>query len=541
MNLPHPDAAGIPIARHSLPKAVLNQDRSASRTERQERPAERPRKAGPSRRPEQLRRAFELARALEVELTKLAQSSEPTQRPVWTEAVASAASLTQLLTRSASALPAKSAPTLAQLQRFGQLVRDRRNAAGLSRAELGRKAHLSDATIKFIETAKHPASRSTLIRLVGVAELGLTWEDATLLYPEEPTPSIASLPSSETGVQAEARGALTCFVSPTFNPVGLAAELGCFLRGAGGQIEQTALYLDSQSAMDYVALCQQSPEVASLRAALPLGEMVARIAERMPGNGFNLIAVGAGDGQLEIRMAQALSSARPGLPLDLCLIDISQPLLASALRHASETFAAQPEVRAWGLQTSFYNLPLHTDLYAPSGPSRRRLFLLLGGTVGSLEHELRFLRHSLLGAAPDDLLLLDFHCAAAPADQPTEIKRRDKSWTAGLSPSYQTWLAGPLWRHDRTVCAVRFAWELETAGVVPESYALSAVATVQSNARAERRFSMLRIRRYDPDALARSLAECGWQRIAQLEYGLPGSRAGLMLCRRCGEGDPCSL
>ena len=80
--------------------------------------------------------------------------------------------------------------------------------------------------------------------------------------------------------------------------------------------------------------------------------------------------------------------------------------------------------------------------------------------------------------------------------------------------------------------AVRFAWELETDGAVPHSYALSAVATVQAQGRTERRFSMFRFRRYEPDALARTLAACGWQRIAQLGYGPPGQRAALVLCRR---------
>jgi len=67
--------------------------------------------------------------------------------------------------------------TRKQLQDFGRLVRDKRNQAGLSRLQLARKAKVSDATIKFIETARHPPSRATLLRLVGVAELGLRWAE----------------------------------------------------------------------------------------------------------------------------------------------------------------------------------------------------------------------------------------------------------------------------------------------------------------------------------------------------------------------------
>ncbi len=67
--------------------------------------------------------------------------------------------------------------TRKQLQDFGRLVRDKRNQAGFSRVQLARKSKVSDATIKFIETARHPPSRATLLRLIGVAELGLRWAD----------------------------------------------------------------------------------------------------------------------------------------------------------------------------------------------------------------------------------------------------------------------------------------------------------------------------------------------------------------------------
>jgi transcriptional regulator with XRE-family HTH domain len=80
-------------------------------------------------------------------------------------------------------------------QHFGALLRDRRNAAKLSRVDLAHLAKISDATIKFIETARHPPSRSTLIRLLAVVELHLTWADVPgqqespeQLVPAQPTP-----------------------------------------------------------------------------------------------------------------------------------------------------------------------------------------------------------------------------------------------------------------------------------------------------------------------------------------------------------------
>jgi transcriptional regulator with XRE-family HTH domain len=74
--------------------------------------------------------------------------------------------------------------TQQQWQRFGELVRDRRNAARLSRLELAQRTQLSAATIKFVETARHQPSRATLIRLLAVAELELNW--AEVPGPHEP-------------------------------------------------------------------------------------------------------------------------------------------------------------------------------------------------------------------------------------------------------------------------------------------------------------------------------------------------------------------
>lgn len=57
---------------------------------------------------------------------------------------------------------------------FGFVLRSLREAAGLSRAKLAKKARLSEAIIKLIETTEHFPSPPTLYRLIHVRELGLT-------------------------------------------------------------------------------------------------------------------------------------------------------------------------------------------------------------------------------------------------------------------------------------------------------------------------------------------------------------------------------
>ena len=126
--------------------------------------------------PDISRHALALAEAL--------RAVAPGQPPQTQAACVDYASLVDEIARLSSAqgaVPPASrltpALTRKQLQDFGRLLRDKRNQAGFSRVQLARKAKLSDATIKFIETARHPPSRATLLRLVGVAELGLRWAD----------------------------------------------------------------------------------------------------------------------------------------------------------------------------------------------------------------------------------------------------------------------------------------------------------------------------------------------------------------------------
>ncbi len=84
--------------------------------------------------------------------------------------------------------------TQQQWQHFGAVVRDRRNAARLSRLELAQRTQLSAATIKFVETARHQPSRATLIRLLAVAELELSWAEVPGQH--EPPTAKQDIPAS---------------------------------------------------------------------------------------------------------------------------------------------------------------------------------------------------------------------------------------------------------------------------------------------------------------------------------------------------------
>lgn len=84
-----------------------------------------------------------------------------------------------------AALPERPAAcTPAACRDFAALVRLRREAAGLSRAKLARRTHVSEASLKLLESGHHCPSRFTLLRLLQARELGLGWDDLARVRPE---------------------------------------------------------------------------------------------------------------------------------------------------------------------------------------------------------------------------------------------------------------------------------------------------------------------------------------------------------------------
>jgi len=475
------------------------------------------------------------AQALLAELRLLAAEAPAVLQPTWAEHLGRLEELAQFLASGgiSATTPRLSPPAShAQWTQFGRLLRDKRNAAGLSRVQLARRAKLSDATVKFTETARHPPSRATLIRLLGVSELKLRWADIPgHLAPPLTETSDSPLPAESSGLAS----LLNCLLTPSSDSLPLIADLGLFLNGAGGYVEQTHAYLDHYSAADYLALCQNSLAAATLRSRMPLGELAQRIIATSDRAPLQVIALGAGDGLQESRLvAHLMEASAPSV--ELCLLDISQPLLSCAYRQAVDRLATVPDVKVWALQGNFHHLPLYAELYRPlNRRPTRRLITMLGGTLANLDHELRFLRQTLLACEADDLLLLDLPLASAPCEEPLQIKARDQLLASGVPAPYATWLGGPIWRHCKDAGQVDFQWRLETRCPVPGSYALHAVATVQSSRCADRSFSLFRVARYDPTHLAACLSELGWNEVAAVAYG--GAHS-LRLYRKRADGGP---
>lgn len=419
---------------------------------------------------------------------------------------------------------AKPVLTPEQVKAFGKLLRDCRATAGLSRSALAKQAKLSDATIKFIETAAHSPSRATLIRLVNVKALGLTWDDVTALAGEAPQAG-----SRSASLAPEAAPRLNCFVAPGCLPLSLEAELRRFLLGAGGHVEQWAAYHDPGSALGYLSTLNQGA-AAMMRSAYPVEKLAACITDTAEGAPLRLVALGSGSGSLELRLARHIQAETEAKDLEVCLLDQSAPLLTAALESAAEVFAALP-VAFWGVLARFGRLPEVTAAYAESAERvRRRVFLMLGETLADLDDERRFLRHQLQGARVGDLFVADFLHATSPA-------ARDPLLVSGLSALQENWLLGIGRRHWPRSQHFEVSLSLDRIDAVPDGYALNAEARGFVNKSVYRSFSLYRFKRYEPQALIDVLRTCGWDLVRTIPIDVTGLRGSVVVCRRT-QGEP---
>ncbi len=392
---------------------------------------------------------------------------------------------------------------------WAQTLRAAREAAHLTLPQLARRAGLSASTLKNFESGRRLPSRSSLHLLLGVPELRLHG-----LSPQDPDPAFVP----------------NCWLAPEFDPIKMARELERQLNGRGGHLDQTHLYLDPLSAACWCALAEEEGYLAA-RAEMPL-DRAALQARRCAGTaGLDVIGLGSGDGKDEVRLVHLL--ARQGdldgtgaRDLRLYLLDISQPLLGAAYRHA-DSLLTPYGVTVFAIQGDFHNLSRYTQLlWSPERSHRRRLVCLFGNTMANLQNEILFVRNSLIGFAPGDLLLLNVPLVCAPADQPEEVLRKDPRLSgrlpeslSGIQGRYEEWLTGPIRRYCKGVQEVKLSTHLDTASCpVPGSYAAEVRATVRLQGGEEKSFSLIYLKRYDVLKLVECMRQQGWAPVDGWQY-----------------------
>jgi transcriptional regulator with XRE-family HTH domain len=405
-------------------------------------------------------------------------------------------------------------------QRFGDLLRQHRADAGLTQRQLADYSGLSLSLIRKLEQSDTPATRSSLLGLCSVAELKLV------------PPEVTTLPVAR---EHSHRSAPNWYMSPGFDSVTMMSELNQQINGSGGSVEQTYVYLDPQSALDWISLCNSPGYVAAVREGLPYGAVATKLHELLGSAGLDLIALGPGDGKSEVRLAQKIHSECERPNMRFYLLDASQPLLSRAFKHAVDTFTDEPGIFVCGIQGNFHHLPRYAQLhYTPARSHRRRVYMILGNTIGNIENEPQFFQCAFSGAAPGDILLFDVDYAYTTSSDPDEIRRADPTLQRPVSEGIQRWLGGPIRRYCQDAQGVEFSLRLDTNRPLAGSYGGQFIATVSLPGKRTKEFCMAQSRRYETSALIRCLRGFGWDNVGVFPFNGAGTATprGLLVFRK---------
>ena len=404
-------------------------------------------------------------------------------------------------------------------ERFGDLLRQHRTQAGLTQRQLADYAGLSIGLIRRLEQSDTPPTRKSLLSLCTVQELQLV------------PPEVTTLPSHR-----EFRNPLSpnWYMSPGFDSVSMIDELAQLMNGSGGSLEQTYVYLDHKSALDWIQLCNTPSYVSRFRESFPFRTASRKIREVLGPVGLDLIALGPGDGKCEVRLAQHLLEEYDKPNIRFYLLDISQPLLSRAFRHAVDTFSDESGLVVCGIQGNFHHLPRYAQLhYTPARSHRRRLYTLLGNTVANLDHEPMFFQTAFTGAAPGDLLLFDVDYGFTTVIDAAEIQRKDPALHNPLPEPSKRWLGGPITRYCQDAQSIAFSLRIDTNRPLGGSYGLQTIATVGLPGKRTKEFCMIQNRRYEPKSLVQCLQNLGWDSLGVFPFSGSETRPrGLFLFQK---------
>lgn len=373
-------------------------------------------------------------------------------------------------------------------------LRRQREEAGLTRQQLGDRAGVSESTVKLAEANQKNAaiSAQTLRRLLALPELRLN--------PHHPFVALV-LRSGRPQRQA---ATFTGWSDAEMDPLRCARELQALLDGPGCVIPPHLLAIDPLSAN----ACRQAlPQDLSP----PWKEVSAHIGSSI----LDVIGLGSSDGASEVALSLQLLD-RGVRDLRLYLIGASHPLLSLANHRAVEALDA-----VFSLHGDPQRLAHYTNNVLPADPApRRQLVCLLGGALGLLGDDARFLQEVQAGLAEGSFLLLQVDLGPGEEDP----------WLCRPLPSaLSAWLEGVVRRYGSAVEEL----EILTSAVKEQggSYTVQVQLVVRARERPERTFTLLRSRRYDRARLLDSLRRAGWG-LQDGWHGLGGRRFTVLLQRR---------
>ncbi len=402
-------------------------------------------------------------------------------------------------------------------------LRARRETLGWTRLELANKCGLSESTIRNLETGRHSPTAQTLAA-IATALVSSRRHAASDFHRLAPASIVDEVPG---------RQDVYCFgVDDTLS---LRERLVAVLSGQGGYVQPSLVLSDPACALKFVQYRNRHDPIVWRTVWQDVGRVLRSHAGRRP---LDVWALGCADAAAELSLLEWLLAS--GIEqLRVLLLEQSAPLLGAAMRKARALHREQPWIHVAGLHAGLMEIPQ----YRLWPNDRRQLFTLLWPQLDPLASETRQLRQALWHARPRDLFLLGFELASAmPQSRPSSLLQPPASCPARQPSPLLEQLIETLFRpHLKEDERLQLSSAIDlTSGVSGSSFAVELLAEIASARRPLRRFSAWRSSRYEPQALAHSLKQDGWQLLAEWQDGKQVPATGLHLYERAQGEESCA-
>lgn len=339
-----------------------------------------------------------------------------------------------------------------------------------------------------------------------------------------------ALPKKEEPLKQESlsnSNQLNCWIAPGFNPLEKITQLKTQVNCPGGHIEQSNMYLEHQSALDWENIVRQSSYIA-FQQDYPFSKAVEAIYQNLEigKQRLDVIALGPGTGQKERILTKCLLEKLPqNSDVSFYLLDISQPLLNLSHQAANKEFKDDDRVSVRSIQGDMLEIQSYDWLISNAVHNpKQRLITMLGYTFGNLDNELSFLRNNLSVLNKGDLLLIDVVLGFAPSDNSEQIQAKDpylNKQQVWRNPVDQ-FLSGPIKRYRKGSEELNFKYCLDNqSSVVPGSYCVEMRVTGKLDNGTHQDLSIFRFKRYDPDKLVNAVINTGiWDYVTGWKFGV---------------------
>lgn len=393
--------------------------------------------------------------------------------------------------------------------KFGHLLANKRELAGLSVSALGDAAGLSIGTIDGFEKGVTQPTHVALTAISQVKSLEINIKDLPWDTAEtDPT----------TG--------LNCLITKEADPIRLAAEFRRYLTAPGSLRDFRHLFSDVESAAVWIT-ATSTTEFLATQESIPMEDIARTVVRNVPCVNLDVVMLGASRSPRISVLFQELAENPDLAEIRITYCELSFPLFSHTFHRFNNFFQAR-KIPFRGILGDYQKIgDFHRQLVDSKNNNRCRLITLSGCLFCELRDGMNFVRNQLSFLREGDLLLIDVRFASGDRESPGQkILDTDGDYFRGERDSIRSlaflWdecLMVPFRSCVRDGGSVSIERSVSRTSHSPGLYSIKETVHVKLGSGESYSFLVRSSARFDSASFQTAFSEEGWEMVQLWEYG----------------------